>query len=322
MNTRLESLDAARGVAILLVLASHFIPDASGSSLVPANAGVILFFFLSGFLMDRNLAQDDRIAPFAIRRGFRLLPIYWASIALALTHGRDWTVTSVLANATFTAPVVGAERFLGVYWTLYIEVLFYALAPFLRMAGDKAILAAPYLFIALLGFLWVGAGLFNAASFYLLFCFAGMQIGLWYRGQLSAFGLAASLVAVSIASSAFPVVNSYLGLAPLACGALVWLALRCPFRSLILEWVGKISYSLYLMHTIAGYAAMGILQSAGCPQWAAIGGGVIVSFVTAYATYKLIEKPGIRLGRALANAFKLQADRHATKFSASEDRAR
>jgi peptidoglycan/LPS O-acetylase OafA/YrhL len=304
-SDKIQSLDAARGIAILLVLMAHFLPNIGGSEAALANTGVILFFLLSGFLMDRNLASDGRIAPFAIRRAFRILPAYWLSIVIVAFHRPDWTVGTLLANATFTAPVAGAERLLGVYWTLYIEVLFYAVVPFLRLAGDRAIAATPYLVIALFGLLWTVLGKFNAAAAYILFCFAGMQFGLWQRKQLSRAYLIASLVAVSAASSLFPVAGPYLGLAPLAGAALIYLALQVPVRLRALEWVGRVSYSLYLIHTITGYAVMFAVISRGYSLWSGIFCGVVVSFATAYAVYRWIERPAITLGRVLATALAL-----------------
>lgn len=48
---KLASLDALRGVAILLVIAAHFgvLGNSEIVTVMLANAGVILFFFLSGF---------------------------------------------------------------------------------------------------------------------------------------------------------------------------------------------------------------------------------------------------------------------------------
>jgi hypothetical protein len=58
-DRKLPALDALRGIAILLVIVSHFfpgnVPYAVVISLYCGKCGVILFFFLSGFLMDRTL---------------------------------------------------------------------------------------------------------------------------------------------------------------------------------------------------------------------------------------------------------------------------
>src|SRR5215204_4401771 len=89
-TTKLESLNSLRGAAVLLVLFFHFAPG----GLVPADftaftgtLGVVLFFFLSGFFMDRTLSQDKNVVAFAVRRAARILPLYWFSLAAALLVG-------------------------------------------------------------------------------------------------------------------------------------------------------------------------------------------------------------------------------------------
>jgi hypothetical protein len=72
--------------------------------------------------------------------------MYWISIALIYFLERTWAIAGVGANATFTAPLFGLERMSGIYLTLYIEVLFYALIPVLLFSDRRLalrILAAP-----------------------------------------------------------------------------------------------------------------------------------------------------------------------------------
>src|SRR5882757_6659719 len=108
---RLASLDAARGIAIVLVILAHFmpaeIPIAAPLTVFSVNAGVMLFFFLSGFLMDRTLTHDSNPISYACRRAFRILPMYWISLILVVAMGANFTVPQLFANATFTAPAFG-----------------------------------------------------------------------------------------------------------------------------------------------------------------------------------------------------------------------
>jgi hypothetical protein len=112
----LATLDVLRGIAILLVLVAHFLPFdgpiANAMLLSCANAGVILFFFLSGFLMDRTFAQDSQILPYVVRRAFRILPMYWISIILIFLLEREWSVRDAIANATFTTQVMHVRSLL------------------------------------------------------------------------------------------------------------------------------------------------------------------------------------------------------------------
>ena len=101
----LANLDVLRGVAIISVLIGHAWPTAlsvpKSLTLFFGQFGVILFFFLSGFLMDRTYAERPQLLPFAIRRLFRILPMYWVSILLIVALEGGWTLRDVIANAFF-----------------------------------------------------------------------------------------------------------------------------------------------------------------------------------------------------------------------------
>jgi len=102
------------------VIVAHFGEGLTGREMAVflANAGVILFFFLSGFLMDRALALDRNLSAYAIRRAFRILPMYWLSLLLvAAWAGGNWTLGQLLANASVRR--VGARAVLGGTARLY-----------------------------------------------------------------------------------------------------------------------------------------------------------------------------------------------------------
>ncbi|HET9715758.1 MAG TPA: acyltransferase family protein [Pseudolabrys sp.] len=99
---RNTSLDAVRGIAILMVLLGHFAPPALvpfGISQFFALAGVVLFFLLSGYFMEQTMAADGAVAPFIIRRAARILPMYWFSIALAATAREPLDLLTIAANS-------------------------------------------------------------------------------------------------------------------------------------------------------------------------------------------------------------------------------
>jgi peptidoglycan/LPS O-acetylase OafA/YrhL len=296
-------LNVFRGLAILMVIASHFTivpnPYSNEISVALANCGVILFFFLSGFLMDQILARDSRFVAFAVRRAFRILPMYWLSILVVFVSSTAWTLRDVAANATFTAPALSSERMLGVYWTLYIEVLFYALVPFVRYAGERAIALAPYVLILTFSTIFGAFGSINDASFYILFCFAGMQIGAWSRDQITTTQLAIVIAAVCISASALTSVGVYFGLAPLLCALIFTIGMRFSWSCRTLEFIGDVSYSWYLLHALVGYWIIAVATSFGTPIWLATFFGILLSLTVSAATFMLIELPAITLGRFL-----------------------
>src|SRR5262245_45612568 len=98
-NPRLQSL---RGLAALLVLVGHAtvllayqIDHPLISIFCRQQSGAVLFFYvLSGYVLGESLRRSfDETAPatsfvaFAIKRLFRLLPVYWVAVAVgALTY--------------------------------------------------------------------------------------------------------------------------------------------------------------------------------------------------------------------------------------------
>ena len=110
------------------------------------STGVLLFFVLSGFVISfpwiRALLNDrplPAVAPYLLRRGARLLPAYWLSLigAFLLVGSAavtDWT--AMLTHVFMVHDLVPHEAYTvgPPYWTLGVEVQFYALIPLLGVA--------------------------------------------------------------------------------------------------------------------------------------------------------------------------------------------
>ncbi|HEY2434195.1 MAG TPA: acyltransferase [Vicinamibacterales bacterium] len=139
-RSSIPGLDAARAVAVSLVVLYHFGLDA-----VPGATGVTIFFVLSGFLITWLLLREYEgtgtisFKDFYLRRGLRIFPafyFYWAVgtiIYVVRDHPMDWGLTwSSLAYVTnyYLALVPNhGDHFLGHTWSLAIEEQFYLLWP-------------------------------------------------------------------------------------------------------------------------------------------------------------------------------------------------
>lgn len=144
---RLYNIQALRGVAALLVLASHILiidrkysgdpvmPDALGFGLV----GVDLFFVISGFIMvyitaSARDAAPAKISEFLFARIARIYPIYWvisaALLAIYLTRPElVFTATELPPNVLKSFLLFPDAQYplLEVGWTLIHEMGFYVL---------------------------------------------------------------------------------------------------------------------------------------------------------------------------------------------------
>lgn len=127
--SRLNVLDGWRGVSILLVLAAHLLPLGPKPWQLNAAAGtlgMVLFFTLSGFLITKFLLSNDSVVDFLIRRFFRIVPLAWAYMAIALI-GMESKADFALANILFYAnwPPMWLDKTNGHLWSLCLEVQFY-----------------------------------------------------------------------------------------------------------------------------------------------------------------------------------------------------
>lgn len=162
---RSNVFDAIRGVAILLVVAFHWMEFPVGW------AGVDLFFTLSGFLIGGVLI-DNRASPtyfrtFYGRRVFRILPLYAVFLLVAsLSVGIGLPVWHYLVFAQnldwATTGLIGAGM-PSITWSLAVEEQFYCILPLMvRFASGPALLrtcvflicAAPFARFGLN--LWIG----------------------------------------------------------------------------------------------------------------------------------------------------------------------
>jgi peptidoglycan/LPS O-acetylase OafA/YrhL len=139
---RVAGLDVLRGIAILLVILRHAVPDVfAGAGVV----GVVVFFTLSGYLITGVLARELGATGtvgyrrFYLRRARRLLP---ALVALAVVFAvvtlvfdplgdRDRlpATTAVLLTFTGNLPVADVSAATFHAWTLATEEQFYLLWP-------------------------------------------------------------------------------------------------------------------------------------------------------------------------------------------------
>ena len=224
-----DTLDGLRAVAALAVLVYH-VASTAGSISNPEGArwlfnggqiGVPVFFTLSGLLLYRPWAAaalDGRAAPrtfeYLRKRVFRILPAYWAVIAVFMaTAGRDhvrdpgtWASLLTLTHTYLPDPWwdsgLGPAE-LGQFWSLVIEVAWYVTLPFTAAVlawyarrvrtHDVGVRARRLL---------IGIGVYASLSFpwtALMFAPAGNpQMGLWLPRYFVWFGIGMALAVVTV----------------------------------------------------------------------------------------------------------------------------
>jgi peptidoglycan/LPS O-acetylase OafA/YrhL len=147
---RFAALDAFRAVGALMVMGTHvaFVTGRTQAGPLSAlfgrlDAGVAVFFVLSGFLLFRPYAaaaagagRSVSTRRYLIRRAFRILPAYWLLVVasfLLLPENDDVTTGDWLRHLTLTQIYHSDElrQGIGQAWSLCTEVVFYLLLPLL-----------------------------------------------------------------------------------------------------------------------------------------------------------------------------------------------
>lgn len=344
---RLRALDGLRLLAALMVAGYHYggrggqISDAWGASprqLFPAAApwlaygclGVQIFFVISGFVICLS-AEGRSVRAFAASRAARLYPAYWAALVLVAVAARAVSPSDFLVNLTMLQQPLGAERVLGVCWTLWAELRFYvlfALCVVLPGGGRRRTLlfCAGWMLSAVLAdaadpggkgflvqalmpqyapFFTGGIGLYlahRAPRDRLAWAVAGAGwllgqhyavAGLWHAPDPRFFSYRSAVVIISVVTAGFAAV------ALAALGRLGGRAERRGWRWLTLA--GALTYPFYLVHEHLGWVLIAALhRRAGLPPGAVFALTVAAILALAWAVHRGIERPlGPRLRRAL-----------------------
>ncbi|MDO5750276.1 MAG: acyltransferase [Rothia sp. (in: high G+C Gram-positive bacteria)] len=135
---RFRELDGLRGIAAITVVLYHFGMPAGGApgpyDISWGELGVQLFFIISGYVILLTAIKSANALSFVISRFSRLYPTYWLALALAagtyFLYGnphRNITAMQTLVNTTMFQRFFLVDNVDQVYWTLAVELQFYAL---------------------------------------------------------------------------------------------------------------------------------------------------------------------------------------------------
>jgi peptidoglycan/LPS O-acetylase OafA/YrhL len=297
--------------------------------LTHGNCGVEIFFVISGFVMAHSLRQA-RIGPrffglFLLRRSLRLDPPYWATIALAVAlavvagwlRGRPPVLpgwSQVLLHLVYLQDLAGAGDIVEVFWTLCMEVQFYLAFALLlglsqRLAGrgrPQGVVLGVFVPLTLLslavqfGFVpWPYRA--TMVKFWYLFqlgalaCWAvqGMVRARWLLGYVAALLL---LLAGSFTVESL--IGALTGTSLYVAGRLGRLHDGLGYRPL--QHLGRLSYSLYLVHPLVGVPFCYFVRerlvgatpglAAGAALFA-LAVGVSVAFAEVF--HRLVERPAL-----------------------------
>ncbi|PQV63268.1 hypothetical protein B1R32_11494 [Abditibacterium utsteinense] len=301
--------------------------------------GVEVFFVLSGFVIALSLSQKPLTFPravnFALRRQIRLDPPYFAALlalmGLHAAFGRGFPDLKTLAlNFVYAHNLAGVPQILGVAWTLCLEIQFYL--AFLAILSLDRVLGkprdAPFSMLAV-HFLWIsgvascvlvqistpwqlyafapGSWFYFAAGVLSFWCWKGLAPQ-WVFGTIVLGMMGSAFVAflreASYVSASFQGIEAGLTTALLLFvgGARGWLETVSLGRGV--QFLGRISYSLYLTHAFVIEALMWTTRALWGEKNGAMSGfalSVPLALAVAQGFYWLIERPSVNWAARFKN---------------------
>lgn len=326
-SRRFAFIDALRGIASLGVVLFHAaeghhidqLPDFARQIAGVGAFGVPIFFVISGFVIACSLAEQQMtpssFGKFLLRRSIRLDPAYWVAIAIALgfsalaskmISGRPenhFTCPQVLAHLIYAQSILRFEQINPVFWTLCYEVQFYVVFALLLFSKSRwTVIVA-----MIVSLLW---------CFRLAPSMPGLFTNLWYAFLLGAsawfgwryqrFRLIYFAYFTAVSASAIYFRDSF-ALCTSLTSMTIFIAAASGRLSAMnwrwLQFLGAISYSLYLLHNPISGAVfrVGALLTGRSGSMETL--WLIISTLccvgSAAVLYKCVEEPSRRVSRAV-----------------------
>jgi len=326
----IEIIQSLRGLSALAVVLAHFWHGQKGILIHPflnylskAGAyGVHVFFIISGFILlyslNKHAYKIKSFPKFLVKRLIRLEPAYIISILLVVLcssylapmldvpyHATHKSPSDIWLHLMYLIPFVkGTSWAQGVYWTLAVEFQFYLLIGLLAAFFIKGNISKYYKHLVLilcmsLGLIWTNNNFFPAwMTFFgigMAAFFKVIEVFNWkdYGVQL--------LICLTINWIVFQNLNFFLLLSLFPILIILWLERKnMPF-----QFLGKISYSLYLIHGGLGlfllkYCVKHFELTSVLSQMTALLVSIAFSIGISFLIYKLFEAPFTKLSKTIS----------------------
>ncbi len=320
--SKYKTLDYFRGIAALAVVFFHrgslpSFPSPLDVLIRYGEVGAYIFFVISGYVIymsaERHFLEGHKGSiAFACKRIRRIYPAFWMSLILAygvsvfISH-ESYSIADVLGSATLTYVPLNLQAPQVVYWTLVSEQQFYVvmvilILPIFRKARKWLILGSSIiglcyglgllsryrLFNSLLSRNWLEFEL-GIVSYFVLqrkvprWVSVPIFITLFLVGWAESYRTQAASLFALFLIVIYPLDNS------ISTSRILF-----PF-----EWLGKISYSLYLLH-LPAFAINDLiigtrLPNDSLPLYAS---GILTALILASLSYLFFERPFLSSSKA------------------------
>lgn len=305
--------------------------------------GVPIFFVLSGFVISRSTDRDEvtftYVGRFILRRSIRLDPPYWCSIAVAVVFmsTKNYlfpqyyyplpTAMDIAAHIFYLQDILHRDPISVIFWTLCLEIQLYVTYILLRCISDyysKLTKANPRPllvgFVLTLGVmsLLVSNKIFDVRVH-------GLFLPYWHqfllgvlanwavnrRGLIDLFpALVFAILVVGIVAVQLLTTLNLNSIGAVIAASLILMAsvtnhLHNWLNGAVMQYFGRISYSLYLLHPTIGWSTVSFGKNIlGVPLSSVSAtllffAGIGTSIISAHLLNIFIERPAMALARRI-----------------------
>ncbi len=311
---RIDNITILRGIAAIGVSLCHIqqgtLSNESNQFLSTiinhGQIGVQIFFIISGFVLplslDKNHYKISDFFKFLLRRSIRIDIPFWTIIILYIGLNLDrnliLSVSNLLFNLFYLVPYLPkAHWYLEVFWTLGIEFQFYILLglfyPTTNLAGKHwigIILCILFILIIIYPIGYSRNFIFDNLPFFIMgyICYYthSRQIKFYY-------GI---VLLMSLCLFLIKYVAIRYGLISLFTLSIILLP---TIKSKLLIFLGNISYSLYLIHSLVLTWLNKSFPLLFKADEVSLLGILLVCILASYLLYRFVEQPAIRLSKSI-----------------------
>ncbi|HTY64307.1 MAG TPA: acyltransferase [Acidobacteriota bacterium] len=279
-----------------------------------------MFFMISGYLIYLILQKKvKRPLDFIYSRFSRLYPTYWFCLIItflvvrwAQLPLRQVATTDFCWNFLMFQEVLGNANFVdGAYWTLTLEMVFYAFMLVLftvRQLHRVEFLVLAWVLMPLFFFQFGLPGFINDSHTwrsilmigYSHYFGAGIMIYRLRNDRVTVFRLLLLACCLAVPLVTIPYPENWISFLGMVLFILAALQVLPPLRAKFLLFFGSISYPLYLLHQNVGYAIIRCLnQVLRINSNVAILAAFAIVVLGATAVTRLVEQPSLRFLRKL-----------------------
>lgn len=317
-KTKISSIQELRGISALMVVMCHFGAELKNYPILKkilhrGENGVQIFFFISGYIIIYSLISNrytiQSFFRFLIKRSLRIDPPYFVSIILLLVtfafFQNDLSLNNsafrlnyqqFIAHILYYLPFTSYPFYSHIYWTLCIEFQFYILVGLLYFLSNNIVYKSAFIFLfAICQSIPVLNSYYFVTNYGAIFG-AGMALMHFNekKNQIFLFNILVCLIII------------YLRSGIVIAGMLLIAGLIINFKVSIfkpLNFLGEISYSLYITHIIVLFYFTGflnIIDKNRSYELAYMLLEVSLSIVFSYLFYLIFEKPSIALSKRIS----------------------